>query len=64
MDSSEKDAPIVVSVHAQVVTTSTVSVTGDVNQDGRETTVMNVSISLQRVMFPFFIVRYCKMYNS
>ena len=60
MDSMEKYVPIVVSVHAQVVTTLTVSVTGDVNQDGRETTVMNVSISLQRVKFPLFIVRYCK----
>lgn len=46
MDFSVKGVPLVAVVNAKVVTTLTVSVTGVVNQDGRETTVKNVNMLL------------------
>lgn len=50
MDFSEKGVPKAVTVNARVVTTLTVCVTGDVIQDGWETTVKIVNISLQSIL--------------
>ena len=49
MVSMEKIVLTSVLVHVQVVATLTVSVTGDVTQDGRDTLVMNVSFYLLHI---------------
>ena len=49
MVSMEKIVLKSVLVHVQVVTTLTVSVTGDVTQVGRDTLVMNVSFYLLHI---------------
>lgn len=41
----DKTVPTIAAAHAQVVTMSTVPVTGDAIQDGRETTANNVGLN-------------------